>query len=372
VRLTARLDAWIFDEFRACALDLAIYRIVFAVYVLLWIVPIAPWIDQAPRAFFSPSLSAAVLLVDFPSPPVMFTLNLLLAAAASMLLIGWKTRAASLGTGLLIVSLKTFEYAIGKINHDIFIVAIPLIMAFSDWGNALSLDSRTSPSSAASRVVRGQWSLSYLAFIVAVAMFSAGWAKVASGWLDPAVQSTYGHFISNRLQVSREPWMAGWADLAGTTRLWEAADWSAALVELAFIVACFNSRWWRFVTAAAVVFHVGIWALFDIVFETNVIAYGAFLPYSRAITRWPAVDDPTMSDRRTLRTASLVFAIAFGAAMLAVLMKASVARIIHLPIVEIIVAAGFVIVCHWSLGLIRHSIPHRTRAVGRPSQPGSG
>jgi hypothetical protein len=54
------------------------------------------------------------------------------------------------------------------------------------------------------------------------------------------------------------------------------------------------------------------------------------------------------------------------------LMKASLARIIHFPIGEIIVAAGFVIVCHWSLGLIRHSSPHRARAVGRPSQPGSG
>jgi hypothetical protein len=356
------LDTWIFDEFRACTLDLAVYRIVFAVYVLLWVVPIAPWIGQAPRAFFSPSMSAAVLLVDFPSPPVMFTLNVLLAASASMLLIGWKTRAASLGTGLLIVTLKTFEYAIGKINHDIFIVAVPLVMAFSDWGNALSLDSRTAPASPESRSVKGQWCLSYLALIVAVSMFGAGWAKVASGWLDPAVQSTYGHFMSNRLQVSREPWMAAWVDLVGTTQLWEVADWSAALLEIAFIVACFSSRWWRYVTAAAVVFHVGVWALFDIVFETNVIAYGAFLPYSRAMTRWPAVDNPMGSARPTVGITLLVSAAAFGAALFAIATGTSLARISHFPLVEVILAAGFVVVCHWSLRSLRASIPHRAGA----------
>jgi hypothetical protein len=368
VRLIARLDAWIFDEFRACTLDLAVYRIVFAVYVLLLIVPIAPWMGQAPQAFFSPSLSAAVFLVDFPSPSVMVTLNLLLAASSSMLLIGWRTRAASLGTGLLIVTLKTFEYAIGKINHDIFIASVPLILAFSSWGNALSVDSRAARSGADNRVVKGQWCLSYLALVIAVSMFSAGWAKVASGWLDPAVQSTYGHFMSNRVQVSREPWMAGWADLVGTTRLWEVADWSAALLEMAFIVACFSSRWWRYVTAAAVVFHVGVWGLFDIVFETNVIAYGAFLPYSRAITGWPAVDNPMSGDRLTVRTASLVSAASFGAAMFAIATGTSLARIIHLPLVEVIVAAGFLIVCHWSLSLLRASIPHRVAAFGGSGQ----
>jgi hypothetical protein len=116
------------------------------------------------------------------------------------------------------------------------------------------------------------------------------------------------------------------------------------------------------VTAAAVVFHVGVWALFDILFETNVIAYGAFLPYSRAITRWPAVDNPMSRARPRVRTTALVSAAAFGAALFAIATGTSLARIIHLPLLEVILAAGFVVVCHWSLRSLRASTPHRAGA----------
>jgi hypothetical protein len=159
--------------------------------------------------------------------------------------------------------------------------------------------------------------------------------------------------MSIRLLIGNEPWAAGWADMLGTTRLWEVADWATVWLELAFIVAFFNRRWWRCLTAAAVVFHFGVWALYDIVFETNVITYGAFLPYARAVARWPALDDLIAGNRPAVRMAPLVFCASLAAATFAVLTGTAFGRIVHLPVMEFILMTGFAIVCAWLAWLVK-------------------
>lgn len=47
----ARIDAWIFEEYRASTMDLAIFRIIYALFMLLHVPPVAPWIGRAPHAF---------------------------------------------------------------------------------------------------------------------------------------------------------------------------------------------------------------------------------------------------------------------------------------------------------------------------------
>jgi hypothetical protein len=49
----------------------------------------------------------------------------------------------SIATGLLILTGNGFAYSMGKINHDLLLAAIPLVMAFSNWGSAWSLDAVT-------------------------------------------------------------------------------------------------------------------------------------------------------------------------------------------------------------------------------------
>ena len=322
------IDTWIFEEFQANALDLAIYRVIYSLFVLLTIVPVAPWIGNAPQAFFSPPLSAAALMPDFPPSSFVKVLNVLLATFASLLLLGWKTRLASFGTGAVLLALKTCEYSIGKINHDIVIVAIPLVMAFSGWGDALSRDGQSRVES--NRSTQGQWCLSYLALLIAVAMFTAGWAKLSTGWLNPHTYSSYGHYMINRIVVERETWIAESVDYLGASPLWEFVDWATVLLEMAFVVACFRTRWWRHVVSVAVMFHAGVWLLFDIVFETNVVAYGAFVRYSIVSERFGIVEAGSSRNRRIWFRFALPFvcALIFAVATLAISRGGSVSQFI--------------------------------------------
>jgi hypothetical protein len=231
---------------------------------------------DASSSFFSPPLSLAVLFEGFPPGWVATLLNVILAGFLAMLLAGWRTRTASLGTGLTFIVLKSFEYSIGKINHDILLALPPLVLAFSNWGDALSIDSRRRPGAPAN-AREGQWPLTLLAALMSAAMFTAGWAKAASGWLDPQISSTYGQLMANYWVVGRDTLAARLALSLGPNPLWELVDWASTVLELVFVVAMFHARLWQATLAVACLFHVGIWLLFDIVFETNLVAYAAFL-----------------------------------------------------------------------------------------------
>ena len=163
--------------------DLAIFRILYSSYILVAVLPVAIWLPHAPKAFFNPPISLAALFTSTPPPSVLFVLNLLLSLFASMLLVGWRTGVASAGTGLILLTLDSWAYSLGKINHDILLVITPLVLGFSSWGRSLLRrrlhaaqphlpGTGRSCSDRAASPARG------------VAMFTAGWAKAATGWLD--------------------------------------------------------------------------------------------------------------------------------------------------------------------------------------------
>ena len=116
--LMARVDGWIFGAYAAAPADLALYRIAYAAYALLAVAPVALWVDGAPRAFFSPPPGVAALATGFPPAGLLPALNLLLVALLGLLLVGWRTPAVSVATSLVLLWIKSWEYADGKINHD--------------------------------------------------------------------------------------------------------------------------------------------------------------------------------------------------------------------------------------------------------------
>jgi hypothetical protein len=286
--VTGAVDRWMFGAYRAAPADLALYRILYAGFVLLAVVPAALWVDGAPRAFFNPPPGPAALAAAFPPAGTLLALNLLLVLLLGLLLVGWRTAPVSVATGAVLLAIKCWEYADGKINHDILLVLIPLLLAGSGWGRALSVDARRAAAPHPLRA-EGSWPLALTAFVIGLSMFGAGALKLMTGWLDPATHSTYGHLIINNMGAGRSTWLSshvlGW----NAPLMWEAADWTAALLEAAFVLAMLRQRALHVALALICWFHLGVWLLFDIVFSANVMAYGAFVAWAPLLARWPAV-----------------------------------------------------------------------------------
>lgn len=272
------LEERIFDSYALRMADLAVFRIVYATFVVATIVPVASWLPRAPIAFFYPPIGLAALFEAPPPAEVLIGFNLVLTLFAAMLLFGWKTRLASLGTGLSLFVLNSWAYSPGKINHDILLVVTPLVLSFSDWGRSISIDGLRRPVDPRAEVVA--WPLVLLALLTGFAMFTAGVAKATTGWLDPDLRCTYGHLMHNYLYTGRETAFAHWAVRLDSAWLWKIADWSAVAFELAFLVAVINRRLFVLISCAGVFFHFGVMILFGISFEENVLVYGAFIRMS--------------------------------------------------------------------------------------------
>jgi hypothetical protein len=101
-----------------------------------------------------------------------------LITATVFLIAGRHVTVASIAiTGALLTG-NTWAYSFGKIDHDILLVLLPAFMAAAGWQG-------TGPT-------RARPMASY-ALVVALAMATGAWQKLASGWLDPSASAVLGH-----------------------------------------------------------------------------------------------------------------------------------------------------------------------------------
>lgn len=276
-----RFDSWIHGTFRADPTGLALYRIAYAAFALFVVAPghdvytdlVA--LASLPDAMFAPPPGPMAIFDGFPSEIAAHTILVLLNVALAGLLLGVRTRAMSITTGILFLLVYGFSYSLGKINHNILFVAVPFVMAFSGWGAALSYDARRGGK----RTVAA-WPIMLLAAIVGFAMFTAGFAKVLGGWLDPTTHASYGHLLKHYFVRGRTDLAAPFAIGAESGVLWEVFDYATVLFELSFVVALTKARTIRLFAALAVVFHFGIMIVLNISFHFNLIVYAAFADWN--------------------------------------------------------------------------------------------
>ena len=135
------VDHFIFEEYKTRTSSLGIYRILFAAYVLTYL-PRHLWIPSFPDSFFDPPIGPTVFSAGFPRAPFFYTVNGLAIVAAVCLLFGYRTRVASTSFALLLLLCNWWAYSFGKIDHDIPLIFIPLMMQFAGWGNGHSVDAK--------------------------------------------------------------------------------------------------------------------------------------------------------------------------------------------------------------------------------------
>jgi hypothetical protein len=270
-----QVDRWIFREYAPLAPSLPLYRMVYALLLMIFAIPYTSAVAHMPPSFFAPPVGPAMLFHSFPPLWFFWGLDYLIELAAVCLFFGYRTRTAALALVALLVLLDTFRYSVGKVDHEILLILTPLCLAFSGWGARHSADAHRIHS----RPDSPAWPLALLWFMIALCMLSACISKAKSGWLDPHVEACRGQLLLNYVGAVR-PALAGREMAAITSPLfWKFIDYSTVGIEGAFVLAMFRLPAIRLIAASAAIFHASIYFSMNIFFISNLIAYLSLLDF---------------------------------------------------------------------------------------------
>ena len=330
-----RYDSWLFEAYRADPRSLAAFRVLYATFMLAWAVPAGLWASDLPGLFYNAPLSPTAWLTDFAPRPAVVAVNVALAVALVALLLGVRTRAASLATVGLLVLVNSLAFSTGKIVHSVPLVLLPAALAFADWGAAWSWDARRRGTNVEPNTPG--WPLAGLALAMSLMMVSAGVPKAASGWLDLDTSALRGHVAKAEYVHGTATPLGNWLTSTTHPRLLEPLDWATVVLELGFGVAFLHRRLFRGFLAAATGFHLGVMLTMEITSVGNVLLYAAFVPWAAAADRLTA---RLPSLRRIPAGAFTAAGVLFAAACVVVVVRTGEPTTARVPLSELLILAG--------------------------------
>lgn len=284
----SRLDRWIFRTYETSPATLGIYRVLFALFVLLVVVPghtantDFARLANFPDTFFVPPPGPMMLFSGFPPAYVFHALLVVIYVSAAALLLGYRTRVASVLLGVALLTSYGFLYSFGKTNHNLLFLIVPLVMVFSGWGCRYAVDA-SGPRGGEERDAALAWPVALLALLVGFGMLTAGAAKLVSGWLDPTTAAVRGQLYNHFFVNGRQDLLAPWYLQVDSAWFWEAIDYLTVIFEIGVFVAVLSRTSLRILLAVAVIFHFNVMLMFNIPFAENLIVYAAFVDWSRLL-----------------------------------------------------------------------------------------
>ncbi len=275
--LVEKIDRWIFLSYAPVVRSLPLFRIFFSCFLITYYLPRNLRVWTLPQSFFEPRFSPASFFSGFPPQWFFKGTDYLLELGAFCLLFGCRTRFFSLLLAGLIVLVNSFQYATGKVAHDILVPAALFCLAWSDWGRHYSSDARRLPP--APRSSAPAWPLALLMLTISLCMLTAAISKAKSGWLDPSIECCRGQLLLNYVGLERPKMLADYLLAINSSVFWKFLDISTVILEGAFVVAMFWLVAMRFVTAMACVFHSFIYFTMNIFFIANPAAYASLIDF---------------------------------------------------------------------------------------------
>jgi len=267
-----------FDEFDLGDRSISLYRIMFSLYILIFVnVKSIETLGRIPETFYHPPYGPMLLFDGFPSPVVFSIITFLVYLGAFALLLGYRTKWASLLTGLSLAVGYGFLYSLGKINHNMLLILVPLVMAWSRWGSYYSVD-RIQGRMPEKTNVDGL-PVTFMAVCLGVALFIAGMAKILGGWLDPSLQAVQTHIVRNYYLNDRHALLAATFVNIDWPLFWEMADWSTVVLEVGLLLSVFKLSWFRGIISFLVFFHVGVLLVMNISFQHQLFVYALFVDW---------------------------------------------------------------------------------------------
>lgn len=276
-RALAAFDAWV-ARGPFTPTDLGRYRMVFATSMLVGLVSF-DWVAAYPDSLFTAPIGPFRLFDGFPPRAVLLALELALAVAAAALALGVRTGWASVAVSALLLTGSGFAFSLGKIDHTIFSVLVPVVLALGRWGGAASIDALRADRPPAR--VQAQWPVRLLALMVGLGMLTAAAPKVLAGWLSPATQAVRETALRQYHVNERTDLLAGLVVQVDVPLLWEALDWATVLMEGLLVLTVLSWRAFRCGLAVLTLFHLGVHLTMNIAFAGNVLVYAAFVAWSR-------------------------------------------------------------------------------------------
>jgi hypothetical protein len=241
---------------------LAVCRVAYAAgTLLLWRPRDATVLASLPDELYFAPLGPFALLRGWPPAWVFNGLQAAVVVAAVALLVGWRTRAASITLTVALVVLAGLRFGTGKVDHDLVIHLVPALLA-SSWGARLAI--RPEPA--------GRPRVGWLAIVLGVTFLTSGLAKATTGWLDPSYSATAGWLQTYADQYGRGGPLAASA-LGADSMPWELIDWITVTVEVGLLPLLLWRRTVPVAVAGAAVFNIGVVALFSIDFAQFVVVY---------------------------------------------------------------------------------------------------
>ena len=273
-------DRWIFESYQPTVQGLALFRIFASMLILFFLMPDATYyfdLASFPDDFFTPPPGPMMFFDSFPPAWVFFLIHGLLALSWICILFGYKTQIASIAAAIFMLILLGFIFSIGKVNHQMLIIILPLLMAFSNWGGAYSLDAHLSGK----RAKANGWTLTLLALFIGFMMFTAGFPKILGGWLDIDTFATKGHLLNQYFVRGRTELLSGYMVSMNLPWMWGMLDWATVIFETGFLIAVLRAGWTRLFVSFAVFFHFSTMLTLNIAFLVNFPAYAVFLPWGK-------------------------------------------------------------------------------------------
>jgi hypothetical protein len=258
--------------------SLGLFRILWGMYILLFVAPYAAFVSQVPQSFYDPPvLSLAFLFSGFPPYWLMLIGDLVRIWLVVLITIGVKTRVCTILLCLLTFISTNFVYSFGKIDHDTLLWAVALCLAFTDWGvfYALVPDRSADPRVAAR-------ALATAGVLIAFGMFTAGSGK-ALHWINPDLSRSgfLGWFYPGYYLLDRTLLLAPLVPKV-PPQLFKIADFCAVLFELsAFFFLLAGRTGWRIWLLVAAGFHLTNALLLNISFHIQVLVYLPFVALPR-------------------------------------------------------------------------------------------
>jgi len=268
--LQQAFERWLNESFRLSVKSLGIYRILYCLLLLFVIgIPNYTWIAESPAYLYHPPRSLASLFSSFPGWAFCKLLSVSLVLLFVALLFGYRTILVSILLTVVMLVGQNFAYSYGKIDHTILYVLLPLVMSFSGWGGAYSVDSNLGKTSKVN-----PWTISVMAFLMGFAMFTAGVPKVLGGWLDLNGSAVEHHFVINYFIGERTGLLASLFLNFDRAMVWEFFDYFPIFFEIGFLFAVWRPAFFRGFIFLALGFHLFTGAIFNIFFLSH---YGIYL-----------------------------------------------------------------------------------------------